>query len=47
MISLVVKKYPKKKHSITQHPKFKPPNCPTCKQNNRLKFDKCYYCKNC
>ena len=23
------------------------PNCPTCKQNNWLEFDKGYYCKNC
>ena len=29
------------------YPKNKPPNCPTCKQNNWLDFDKSYYCKNC
>ena len=44
---LVVKNYPKNKHSIIQQPKFKPPNCPSCKQNKWLEFDKGYYCKNC
>ena len=23
------------------------PNCPSCKRNNWLEFDKGYYCKNC
>ena len=36
---LVVKNY--------QQQKFKPPNCPTCKQNSWLEFDKGYYCRNC
>ena len=26
---------------------FNPPNCPSCKQNTRLEFDKSYYCRNC
>ena len=44
---LVVKNYPKNKQSIIQQQKFKPPNCPSCKQNNWLEFDKGYYCTNC
>ena len=44
---LVVKNYPKNKQPIIQKQKFKPPNCPTCKQNNWLEFDKGYYCQNC
>ena len=44
---LVVKNYPKNKQPIIQQQKFKPPNCPTCKQNNWLEFDKGYYCTNC
>ena len=44
---LIVKNYPKNNQPIRQQPKFKPPNCPSCKQNTRLEFDKCYYCKNC
>ena len=44
---LIVKNYPKKKQPIIQKPKFQPPNCPTCKQNNWLEFDKGYYCQNC
>ena len=44
---LMVENYPKQKQSITQQQKFKPPNCPSCKQNNWLEFDKGYYCKNC
>ena len=43
---LVVKNYPKNKHPIQQS-KYKPPNCPTCKQRNWLEFDKVYYCTNC
>ena len=43
-----MKKYPKTKNKqpIIQQQKFKPPNCPTCKRNNWLEFDK-VYCKNC
>ena len=44
---LVVKNYPKNKQPIIQQQKFKPPNCPSCKQNNWLEFDKGYYCRNC
>ena len=45
---LEVKIYPKiKQPIIQQQPKFKPPNCPSCKGNNWLEFDKGYYCKNC
>ena len=46
---LIVKNYPKNKNKqpIIQQQKFKPPNCPTCKQNNWLEFDKSYYCTNC
>ena len=42
---LVVKKYPKNKQPIIQQPKL--PNCPSCKGNNWLEFDKSYYCQNC
>ena len=41
---LVVKNYPKNKQPIIQK---QLPNCRSCKQNNWLEFDKCYYCKNC
>ena len=44
---LIVKKYPRNKQPIIKQQKFKPPNCPTCKQKNWLGFDKGYYCKNC
>ena len=44
---LVVKNYPKSKQPINQQQKFKQPNCPSCKQNNWLKFNKGYYCTNC
>ena len=42
---LVVKNYPKYEQPIIQKQKFKPPNCPSCKQKNWLEFDKGYYCK--
>ena len=43
-----VKNYPKKKKQlIKQQPKFKPPNCPSCKRNIWLQVDKGYYCKIC
>ena len=29
-----------------QKSNHKPPNCPSCKLNNWLEFDKCYYCQN-
>ena len=44
---LIVKNYPKNKQPIIQQQKFKPPNCPSCKQNNWLEFDKGFYCTNC
>ena len=44
---LEVKNYPKNKQPIIQQEKFKPPNCPSCKRNNWLEFDKGYYCQNC
>ena len=46
---LIVENYPKNKNkqSIVQQQKFKPPNCPSCKQNNWLEFDKGFYCQNC
>ena len=44
---IVVKNYPKHFQPNSQQPKFKPPNCPSCKRNNWLEFDKSYYCKNC
>ena len=39
---LVVKNYPKNEN---KQPKL--PNCPSCKQNTWLEFDKGYYCTNC
>ena len=44
---LIVKNYPKNKQPIIQEQKFKPPNCPQCKNNLWLEFDKGYYCQNC
>ena len=41
---LIVKNYPKNKQPIIQK---QLPNCPSCKQNNWLEFDKGYYCTNC
>ena len=41
--TLEVKNY----HKNHNQPKHKPPNCPSCKRNNWLEFDKGYYCKNC
>ena len=43
---LVVKNYPKNEQPIIQQQKFKPPNCPSCKQNIWLELDKGYYCIN-
>ena len=45
---LIVKNYPKNKNKqpiIQQQSKL--PNCPICKRNNWLEFDKGYYCTNC
>ena len=44
---LIVKNCTKNKQPIIQQQNFKPPNCPTCKQNIWLEFDKDYYCTNC
>ena len=46
---LLVKNYPKNKNNqpSIQQQKFKLPNCPSCKQNNWLEFDKGFYCQNC
>ena len=46
---LVVKNYPKNNQPNSQQPNIQKqlPNCPSCKQNNWLEFDKGYYCKNC
>ena len=41
---IIVKNYPKIKQPNIQK---QLPNCPICKQNKRLEFDKSYYCKNC
>ena len=45
----MVKNYPKNKNKPPniQQQKFKPPNCPSCKQNSWLDFDKGYYCTIC
>ena len=39
--------YPKNEQLSEQQPKFKLPNCPSCKQNNCSEVDKGYYCRNC
>ena len=44
---MIVKNYPNNKQPKIQQPKFKPPNCPSCKLNIWLNFDKGYYCHNC
>ena len=46
---LVVKNYLKNKQPIIQNQqqKFKLSNCPKCKRNNWLEFDKGYFCRNC
>ena len=41
---LIVKNYPKNKQPLIQQ---QLPNCPSCKRNNWLEFDKGYYCTNC
>ena len=43
----LVKNYPINKQPTIKQQKFKPPNCPSCKQNNWLEFDKGNYCKKC
>ena len=44
---LVAINYHKNKQLNNKKLKFKPRNCPTCKQNFSLEFDKGYYCQNC
>ena len=46
---LIVKNYPKNKNKqpVIQQQKFDLKNCPSCKQNTWLEFDKGYYCRNC
>ena len=39
---LLVENHPKNKKPFIQQPKIKPPNCPSCKRNNWLEFDKGY-----
>ena len=41
---IIVKKFTRKKQPIIQQ---QLPNCPSCKRNNWLEFDKGYYCRNC
>ena len=41
---LIVKNYPKNKQPIIQQ---QLPNCPSCKRNNWLEFDKGFYCRYC
>ena len=41
---IIVKNYPKNKQPNIQK---QLPNCPTCKPNTWLEFDKGYYCTNC
>ena len=43
---LVVKNYPKNKNKQTIIQE-QLPNCPSCKRNIWLEFDKGYYCRNC
>ena len=46
---LIVKNYPKNKikQPVIQQRNFNLPNCPSCKRNTWLEFDKGYYCRNC
>ena len=40
--------YPKNKEQpLNLQPKYKPPNCRSCKRNNWCEFDKDYCCQNC
>ena len=43
----LVANYPRNKHKTQQQQKIKPPNCPNCKQNEGLEFNKGWYCTNC
>ena len=44
---LIVKNYPKNKNKQSNIQQSKLPNCPSCKRNNWLEFDKGYYCQIC
>ena len=44
---LIVKNYPKNKNKQPIIQQQLLPNCPSCKRNNWLEFDKGYYCTNC
>ena len=44
---LRVKNYPINKQPIIQQREIKLPNCPSCKRNRWLDFDKGYHCQNC
>ena len=44
---LIKKNYPKNRPPVIHQPKFEPPNCPTCKRNSWLEFDKGFHCQNC
>ena len=44
---LEVKHYQKRKEPIIQQTKINLPNCPDCKQNNWIEFNRGYYCQNC
>ena len=46
---LIVKNYPKNKNKqpVIQQRIIHLPNCPSCKRNTWLEFDKGYYCRNC
>ena len=44
---LIVKNFSNKKQPFNRQQKFKPPNCPRCKQNIWLEFNKGFYCQNC
>ena len=44
---MIVRNYPRNKQPIKQPPKFKPPICLSCKQNNWIEIDKGYHCQNC
>ena len=44
---LVVKNYAKTKQPIQQQLKFNSLDCPSCRRNNWLQFDKGFYCQNC
>ena len=44
---LIVKNYPKNKNKQAIIQQQQLPNCPSCKRNIWLEFDKGYFCRNC